>query len=56
MQCPDLQFGTYIINKSAIILNITHNILNRRDTEMVIYKILGILKRVNGINHYLNIR
>ena len=56
MQCPDLQYGTYNIIKNAIILNIRHNILNRRDTEIVIYKILVILKRVDGINHYLNIR
>ena len=58
----DLLFtGTYnransVNIKYAIILNIKHVIFNLHDTEVVICIILFLLKRVDGLNHYLNIR
>jgi hypothetical protein len=45
-----------VMIKDAIILNIIHNIFNLRDSEVVICKIKVLLKRVDGISHYLNIR
>ena len=41
------------INNLENILNIMHNIFNLRDTKVVI--ILLLLKRADGINHYLHI-
>jgi hypothetical protein len=45
-----------VIIKNAVILNIKHNIFNLRDTEVVICIILVLLKIVDGLNNYLNIR
>jgi len=45
-----------VIIKNAIILNIIHNIFYVRDTEVVICIVLVLLKRVDGLNYYLNIR
>jgi len=36
-------------------LNIIHNIFIIRDTEVVICIILVLLKRVDGLNQYINI-
>ena len=50
------QANNFII-KNATILNIIHNnIFNLCDTEVVICILLVLLKRVGGLNHYLNIR
>jgi len=40
--------------KNAIINNIIHDIINLRDTEDICI-ILVIYKRIDGLNHYLNI-
>jgi len=42
--------------KTAIIWNSIHNIFNLRDTDVVIYMILVLLKKADDLNHYLNIR
>jgi hypothetical protein len=50
------QANNFII-KNATILNIIHNhIFNLCDTEVAICILLVLLKRVGGLNHYLNIR
>ena len=43
-----------VIIKKTIILNILHNIFNHRDIEVVVCIIFVLLKRANGLNHYLN--
>jgi len=45
-----------VIIKNAIILIPIHNIFNLCDTEGVICIILILLKKADGLNHYLNIR
>jgi arginine deiminase len=45
-----------VIIKNGIILNITYNIFNIREAEVVICMILVLLKRADVINHCLNIR
>jgi HD superfamily phosphohydrolase YqeK len=42
--------------KNVLILNIIHDILNFRSTEIVICIILDLIKRVNGLSHHLNIK
>ena len=37
-------------------LNIIYNILNVRDTEVVICIILVLLMRTDGLNHHINIK
>ena len=44
-----------VIMKNAMNLKIMHNTLNL-DTKVVIYIVLILSKKLNGLNHYLNIR
>jgi len=45
-----------VVIKNAIMLNIMHNIFDLRDTESFICIILVLLKKTDGISHYLSIR
>jgi hypothetical protein len=56
MQSLTYNWANSVILKNAVILNFIHNIFNFRDIEFVICIILISLKKVDGINHHLNIR
>ena len=55
---PSLTYNqaNIVIIKNAMILNIMHDIINIRGTEVVICIMLVLLKRADDFNQYIHIR
>jgi hypothetical protein len=54
--CQGLYFIGFFIIMLFALLYVRVYIFNLRDTEVVIYIIIVVLKRAKHLNHYLNIR